>query len=94
MATNTAATKTRIKALHSIPKPEHHEEVVDALQVSRGNWDAAAVVLKDKLSPGLLRRLDIADSITTAVGNEPVVIKAIVSPSPLCSESLPNAKFQ
>jgi hypothetical protein len=79
MSGNNITIKSHIAFISRIIEPMYRQVVANALREARGDWAVASALLKDKLPPELLQKLDIADLVATAVGDKPEVAKAILS---------------
>jgi hypothetical protein len=72
--------ETRIKVLNSVlDKLKQQQAVERELLAAKGDLTAASAALKEKLPLKALQKLQIADLVVTAVGDQPEVARAILS---------------
>jgi hypothetical protein len=77
---NALKLEARFNALKAALSDISHQKILEnELQEEKGDWATASASLKYKLPPQSIQRLNIADLITTAVGDKPEVVKAILS---------------
>jgi hypothetical protein len=69
--------QTRIKTLSSVLESSYRETFAQAMQAAKGDLSVTTAALKDKLPPDVLPKLQIADTITTAVGDKSEAAAAI-----------------
>jgi ATP-dependent exoDNAse (exonuclease V) beta subunit len=72
--------ETRIRVLNSIlDKPKQQQAVEQELLAAKGDLSVASAALKGKLLHKALQKLQVADLVASAVGDQPEVAKAILS---------------
>jgi hypothetical protein len=80
MAAKLMDIETRIKVLNSVlDKPKQQQAVERELLAAKGDLSVAEAVLKKKLPLKALQKLQIANLVATAVGDQPEVARAILS---------------
>jgi hypothetical protein len=82
MANISLDLKTRVNILNSVlVKPAQKQAVEQELRAAKGDFSAASTALKDKLPLKTLQKLQVADLVVTAIGDQPQAAQAILGRS-------------